>query len=139
MTDLSPEDHAAIDPDLRARIKRARAKVDASLNGPPELHSAHLQSLTKGLQLVQRRLAPREKYRPPRVVGVCARCCNPVHQGVFVQLGDKVYHDKCNLRSRRNAAVAEQVPPVISEKEREEYIAGLAAQFDAREPDPIPF
>jgi hypothetical protein len=54
--DSCPEDHAMIDPELRTRMKRARAKVTASINSTPDTHAAHLRSFTKGMRIVMRQL-----------------------------------------------------------------------------------
>jgi hypothetical protein len=52
-----PEEASSIPPDLRSKVQRQRAKVDATLQGVnPSVHIAHLEALIKGLRLVMRRL-----------------------------------------------------------------------------------
>jgi hypothetical protein len=56
-TDRPELDHR-VPVELREKIIRQRAKVSASLEGDPEHHQAHVESLTRGLRLVLRRLVP---------------------------------------------------------------------------------
>jgi hypothetical protein len=92
--DVCPEDHPVIHPELRARVKRAQAKVLGSFDATPEMHAAHLRSFTKGMRIVLSRL-PNADYRPPRAVGVCGWCMGIVHQGAYAQQNGKVYHELC--------------------------------------------
>jgi len=59
-----PELDDRVDPGLREKIVRQRAKVSASLEGDPEQHRAHVESLTKGLKIVLRRLVPAKPKLP---------------------------------------------------------------------------
>jgi hypothetical protein len=62
-----PELADAIPPELRSKMQRQRAKVDATLQGDNvPAHVAHLEALTKGLRLVMRRL---EGSRGPSALG----------------------------------------------------------------------
>ena len=52
-----PELLDAIPPELREKMTRQRAKIDATLQGvDPSVHAAHLVALTKGLRIVMKRL-----------------------------------------------------------------------------------
>jgi hypothetical protein len=59
-----PELDPRVSTELRDKIIRQRAKVSASLEGDPTHHEAHVESLTKGLRLILRRLVP-AKPKPP--------------------------------------------------------------------------
>jgi hypothetical protein len=60
-----PELDPRVDPEFRARIIRQRANVSASLEGDPELHQRHVESLNRGLRILLRRLAPEPPKPPP--------------------------------------------------------------------------
>jgi hypothetical protein len=53
-----PELNPRVDPGLRDKIVRQRAKVSASFESTAEDHARHVESLNKGLRIVLRRLAP---------------------------------------------------------------------------------
>ena len=65
-----PESDPRIDPGLRDKIVRQRAKVSASLSGDPALHQLHVEALNRGLRIVLRRLIPPapEPGQPPMPV-----------------------------------------------------------------------
>jgi hypothetical protein len=59
-----PELDDRVDPALRDKIVRQRAKVSASVEGDPEQHRLHVEALIKGLRIVLRRLMPAEQEPP---------------------------------------------------------------------------
>jgi hypothetical protein len=59
-----PELDPRVPTEIREKIIRQRAKVATSLEGDPLHHQAHVESLTKGLRLILRRLVP-DKPKPP--------------------------------------------------------------------------
>jgi hypothetical protein len=63
-TDL-PELDARIDEAFRARVIRQRSNVSASLEGDPEQHRRHVESLNSALRIMLRRLAPEPASPPP--------------------------------------------------------------------------
>ena len=52
-----PETNAMLGADLITKMRRQRVKVDASLDGPPEAHAAHVRSLAQGMRVCMKRLA----------------------------------------------------------------------------------
>jgi hypothetical protein len=51
-----PETNAMLGSELITKMRRQRAKVDASLDGPPATHAAHVRALTQGMRTCMRRL-----------------------------------------------------------------------------------
>jgi hypothetical protein len=50
------EGNAMLGADLITKMRRQRVKVDQSLDGPPELHAAHVRALAAGMRACMKRL-----------------------------------------------------------------------------------
>jgi hypothetical protein len=51
-----PENNAMLGADLITRMRQQRKKLEASLDGPPEVHAAHCRALAAGMRLCMRKL-----------------------------------------------------------------------------------